>query len=322
MGQALEEMNNAMTTVNSLEASLTQARRRARQLEAEQRAVCQDAYDKLSRGVKEVLPAYSRQLLAVEQQHRTQRAFVEYKQAHDAHLAAKAAVAELETRLMAASGAAVDGACFPRTMCSQFSRPFRPIWPVGLTRRRAGGRPAAEPVQRLGVASGADRVRQAEGGPHTRSGGPPAVHSAVGAEAGATHHQGACGASAAVHRGEAARRGVAGGERWAHNAGAFGAALFCTRMLPPTPLADTPCLWSQIEARLADAKGAYSAAMGRLDSISREIHDRRQEALAAPREDNTAAAEQANGSSATAVEAVMEGHGEPPARQENTDPLQ
>lgn len=108
-----------MTTVNSLEASLTQARRRARQLEAEQRAICQDAYDKLSRGVKEVLPAYSRQLLAVEQQNRTQRAFVEYKQAHDAHLAAKAAVAELETRLMAASGAVVEGwAVSPTTMCS------------------------------------------------------------------------------------------------------------------------------------------------------------------------------------------------------------
>ena len=136
MGQALEEMNNAMTTVNSLEASLTQARRRARQLETEQRAVCQDAYDKLSRGVKEVLPAYSRQLRAVEQQHRTQRAFVEYKQAHDAHLAAKAAVAELETRLMAASGAVLEGwAASASAMCA-FLTPH-PAHPALLRKQEA-----------------------------------------------------------------------------------------------------------------------------------------------------------------------------------------
>lgn len=94
-----------MVTVNALEADLTQAKRRAKELEAEQRAVCQEAYDKLSRGIKDILPAYTRQLLAVQQQQQTQRAFVEYQKAHDAHMAAKAAVAELESQLMAASGA-------------------------------------------------------------------------------------------------------------------------------------------------------------------------------------------------------------------------
>lgn len=45
------------------------------------------------------------QVLAQQQQSKTQRAFVEYQRAHDAHAEAKAAVAALEQRLMASSGA-------------------------------------------------------------------------------------------------------------------------------------------------------------------------------------------------------------------------
>ena len=45
------------------------------------------------------------QLLAKQQQAKTQRAFVEYQRAHDVHAEAKAAVAALEGRLMASSGA-------------------------------------------------------------------------------------------------------------------------------------------------------------------------------------------------------------------------
>ena len=41
MGVALEEMNSAMCEVNDLEAALTQAKRKARQLEAEQKQLCQ-----------------------------------------------------------------------------------------------------------------------------------------------------------------------------------------------------------------------------------------------------------------------------------------
>jgi len=41
VGEALEEMNSAMGSVNDSEAALTQARRRAKQVEAEQRKLCQ-----------------------------------------------------------------------------------------------------------------------------------------------------------------------------------------------------------------------------------------------------------------------------------------
>ena len=86
MGVALEEMNNAMCTVNDLEASVTQAKRKAGFVEAEQKQRCQvrrfagsvcpaaiasvsqrshrrqAAFDKLSRGVKEALPVCRRQV--------------------------------------------------------------------------------------------------------------------------------------------------------------------------------------------------------------------------------------------------------------------
>jgi hypothetical protein len=45
------------------------------------------------------------QLLAKQQQAKTQRAFVEYQRAHDVHAEAKAAIAALEGELMASSGA-------------------------------------------------------------------------------------------------------------------------------------------------------------------------------------------------------------------------
>ncbi len=147
VGAALDDMNNAMCAVNDLEAALTQAKRRARQVESEQKQLCQArcacstglsppvsphaaqaAYDKLSRGVKEALPVYNRQVreslptlrtrsvwrssgaprsqvLAKQQQTKAQRAFTEYQRAHDAHVAAKAAIAALEGQLMASSGA-------------------------------------------------------------------------------------------------------------------------------------------------------------------------------------------------------------------------
>ena len=41
MGVALEEMNNAMCRVNDLEASITQAKRKVRLVEAEQKQKCQ-----------------------------------------------------------------------------------------------------------------------------------------------------------------------------------------------------------------------------------------------------------------------------------------
>ena len=41
VGVALEEMNSAMCEVNDLEAALTQAKRKARQLEVEQKQLCQ-----------------------------------------------------------------------------------------------------------------------------------------------------------------------------------------------------------------------------------------------------------------------------------------
>ncbi len=47
----------------------------------------------------------------------------------------------------------------------------------------------------------------------------------------------------------------------------------------------------QMEAQLADAKRAYSSAMSRLDTISREIHEQR-EKLRAERQAQQAAAQQ------------------------------
>jgi len=212
VGQALDDMNNSMVTVNELEAALTQAKRRAKQLEAEQRIICQDAYDKLSRGVKEILPAYTRQLLAVQQQQTTQRAFVEYQRAHDAHMAAKAAVAELENRLMATSGAGMTASSFALSGGLALIH-------SDSNRRRAGRRAASEPMQRFSIASGADRVREAQGGPRACCGGPQAVVAASGTQAGAEDHKRALRACTALHRGQAASRGVAEAMRRAHLSG-------------------------------------------------------------------------------------------------------
>ena len=144
MGATLEEMNSSMCAVNELEAALTQAKRKARQLEAEQKQLCQvirmsacacgvlsrpytaelrasdtqAAYDKLGRAAKEALPSLNRQLLASQQLEKTQRAFIEYQRAHDAHAEAKAVMALAEGQLMASSGT--------RQRCGAYASPCMP----------------------------------------------------------------------------------------------------------------------------------------------------------------------------------------------------
>jgi hypothetical protein len=148
----------------------------------------------------------------VQQQQTTQRAFVEYQRAHDAHMAAKAAVAELENRLMATSGAGMTASSFALSGGLALIH-------SDSNRRRAGRRAASEPMQRFSIASGADRVREAQGGPRACCGGPQAVVAASGTQAGAEDHKRALRACTALHRGQAASRGVAEAMRRAHLSG-------------------------------------------------------------------------------------------------------
>ena len=74
----------------------------------------QDAYDKLSRTMKEVLPYLHKQALVNQQQGRAQRAFVDYQLAYDEHSSAKAEVNALEARLVATAGALLH----PCTPCA------------------------------------------------------------------------------------------------------------------------------------------------------------------------------------------------------------
>jgi len=103
---ALEELNAAGEAVNEAELGLTQARRQLAQLESDHQAACQTQYEKLSRAARELLPSYIAREDAKLRQAAAQRAFAA---ASSAHASAKAAVSEVELRMLALAGdAAVD----------------------------------------------------------------------------------------------------------------------------------------------------------------------------------------------------------------------
>jgi len=115
---ALDTLNRSMSRVNEAESALIQARRRARQVETEQRRLCQaravassllwahdplqEAYNKLSRRSRDALSVSLRE----NQQERTRLSARAFQHAHDAHAAAKAAAKRLEYSLAQFSGAA------------------------------------------------------------------------------------------------------------------------------------------------------------------------------------------------------------------------
>jgi hypothetical protein len=97
-------MNSAATRVNEAEAELAAAKRRAKQVEAEQLSLCSDALDRLPRSARAALPRVAREQQCATQRERALAASSAYQRCCVSLSEAKAAAAAAEGRLLAAAG--------------------------------------------------------------------------------------------------------------------------------------------------------------------------------------------------------------------------
>jgi len=141
---ALDEMNEAMMSVNDAETALAAAKRRRRAHKAEGSQKIEETRKKLSSSVRAAVPFFHAQAVAHMYQVRSIECLRAYEKAHDMHAAAKESAAQLEAEMAssASPGKKItgnEGGTFDTDLMIALSDAMSKVVETEIMKKRAEG---------------------------------------------------------------------------------------------------------------------------------------------------------------------------------------
>jgi len=141
---ALDEMNEAMISVNDAETALAAAKRRRRAHKAEGSQKIEETRKKLSSSVRAAVPFFHAQAVAHMYQVRSIECLRAYEKAHDMHAAAKESAAQLEAEMAssASPGKKItgnEGGTFDTDLMIALSDAMSKVVETEIMKKRAEG---------------------------------------------------------------------------------------------------------------------------------------------------------------------------------------
>ena len=141
---ALDEMNEAMMSVNDAETALVDAKRRRRAHKAEGSRKIEETRKKLSSSVRAAVPFFHAQAVAHMYQVRSIECLRAYEKAHDMHAAAKESAAQLEAEMAssASPGKKItgnEGGTFDTDLMIALSDALSKVVETEIMKKRAEG---------------------------------------------------------------------------------------------------------------------------------------------------------------------------------------